>query len=1144
MSTRSEQPWWRGIVDAWADPAFSWGMVIALVFVVLAGSLAAWTRDQPLVAQGRIAGETRIVRRTFTDENKAQTELAKERAEQATPRVFRPIPGVIEDLASRVRAMPARAAAMPQEEDTPADPLAPETVLREIGADEARSAAWTRACDELADILTRNPVLTEADFRRVTEGLDPRIELVLDDQSEMPSRDQAISLADAASVRVRFERLVGNAGFSGVEATAVLAALTDDPVATFSPDESLNLERQQQARESIQPVVDTWARGQVIFARGDRLTAAQVELFRKELLKHRTHEQTAAWTNPLRWAAAFGGVLAIALVAGAYVTLFVRRIARRPSRAAWIAGTMLLAQAIASVGTAADPSFIMLAAAGPVVLVAMLFAIAYDQRTAMALGALTAVLVAISLRLPIGPLTVLLLGVGVAVWRLRELRDRRGLVGVSVATAVCLAAATPVIGQLSMPVTGNAQRQLLGDAALAGVAGLFAGGVTQFILPLIERIFSITTGMTLIELRDPKQPLLRDLQRRAPGTYNHSLNVASIAENASDAIGADGLLTYVGALYHDVGKMNKPEYFVENQPRGFNKHDRLSPAMSLLVIIGHVKDGMAIAAEHGLPRELRHFIEGHHGTTLVEYFYRRAIEQACQVDADGDGEPDEERLPDEFDFRYPGPKPHTKEVAILMLADAVESATRAMAEPTPSRIDALVRELADKRLADGQFDQCDLTLRELHIIVESISKTVASIYHGRIHYPGTEKSEKKPEEQLLAIVEEFNATNEYGITVEARNEGGYGDIYNKMIAGLTSGELPGLVVAYQNQAAAYQVADGLVSLEPYIEHPVYGLSDDDLGDFFASFINQDRLPQFGGQSFGFPPNRSLEVMYYNATWLAELADAGAVSFDGPPQTPEQFAEAVCAAAANPFSQNPDPSFSVGYEVRTDASNVAALAFSRGVDIYDYDANQFTYNQPEIAEALTAMATLLADGCAGEIAERFGDQTDFGAGKTLFTMGSTSGLPFYKSAVDEGDAGGFEWSVAPIPYTTAEPTLNIYGASVSVPKTDPQTQLAAWLFLKYYTSTDVQAAWARASNYFPVRESVAAGLPDYFEENPAYETAFSLLQYAKAEPGVAGYDPIRDAAAEAFIRVLAGEDAATVLAELDVTANQLLEEAAP
>lgn len=400
------------------------------------------------------------------------------------------------------------------------------------------------------------------------------------------------------------------------------------------------------------------------------------------------------------------------------------------------------------------------------------------------------------------------------------------------------------------------------------------------------------------------------------------------------------------------------------------------------------------------------------------------------------------------------------------------------------------------------------------------------------------------EDQLLAIVDEFNANNPYGIFVEARNEGGYGDIYNKMIAGLTTGEVPGLTVAYQNQAAAYMVAEGLVDLDPYINHPEYGLSEAELNDFFQAFIDGDRLPQFGNKPFGFPPNRSMEMLYYNAEWLAELRDAGHISFDGPPQTPEQFSEAVCAAAENPFSKNPDPSISVGYQVRTDASNYAALVFARGGDIFDYDNNLFTLNTPEARDGIGQMRELLDAGCAGRIAERFGDQTDFGNGQNLFTMGSSSGLPFYRAAVNEGAAGGFEWSVAAIPHTTPEPVMNIYGASVSIPVTDPQTQLAAWLFVRYYTNPEVQAGWARASNYFPVRASVADGLQEYFADNEAYEVAFNLLPFSKREAPVAGYDNVRDVMTGAFEEILAGGDIETVLAEAEVEANRILAEAAP
>jgi putative nucleotidyltransferase with HDIG domain len=259
------------------------------------------------------------------------------------------------------------------------------------------------------------------------------------------------------------------------------------------------------------------------------------------------------------------------------------------------------------------------------------------------------------------------------------------------------------------------------------------GSLTLFLLPGVERLFDVATGLTLIELRDPQHPLLRELQLRAPGTYTHSLNVATIAEAAADAIHADTLLTYVGALYHDIGKMNKPEYFVENQVGGVNRHEKLSPAMSLLVIVGHVKDGMELAREFRLPRPVRHFIESHHGTTLVEFFYHRARQQALAEK--GRAPEDEGQVPDEFEYRYPGPKPRTREAAILMIADAVESTTRTLEDPTPARIDSVVRSIVMKRLLDGQFDDCGITLVELNRISEAVGRTVASLYHSRIQYP-------------------------------------------------------------------------------------------------------------------------------------------------------------------------------------------------------------------------------------------------------------------------------------------------------------------------------------------------------------------------------------------------------------------------
>jgi hypothetical protein len=216
----------------------------------------------------------------------------------------------------------------------------------------------------------------------------------------------------------------------------------------------------------------------------------------------------------------------------------------------------------------------------------------------------------------------------------------------------------------------------------------------------------------------------------APGTYNHSLQVATLSEEAAEAIGANSLLCRVASYYHDVGKINKPEYFIENQTDGVNRHLNLDPNLSFLIIMGHVKDGIELAREYNLPTSIFPFIQQHHGTTLVEYFYHRACSKQEQREQDGPAI-------SEVQYRYPGPKPKSREIAVVMLADAVESATRTMAEPNPSRIESLVHDLAMKRLLDGQFDECDLTMRDLDRVERSLVKTLAGIYHGRIAYPST-----------------------------------------------------------------------------------------------------------------------------------------------------------------------------------------------------------------------------------------------------------------------------------------------------------------------------------------------------------------------------------------------------------------------
>lgn len=400
------------------------------------------------------------------------------------------------------------------------------------------------------------------------------------------------------------------------------------------------------------------------------------------------------------------------------------------------------------------------------------------------------------------------------------------------------------------------------------------------------------------------------------------------------------------------------------------------------------------------------------------------------------------------------------------------------------------------------------------------------------------------EEALTAIADDFNATNEWGITVEISQQGNYDDIYQKMTSVIASGGegMPNLVVAYQNQSATYQLTDSLVDINALIASETWGLTEEEEADFFPGFYNADVFPTFGGQRLGFPPNRSMEMMYYNASWLAELREAGAISFDGPPQTPEQFKEAACAASANPFSgATGDPANSIGYELSNDASRFASWTFAHGGDIFDYETGDYTLNNEAAVAALTFLQSLFTDGCARPVTEAFGDQTNFGAGTTLFTVSSSSGITFYEAAVAEG--AGFDYSVAAIPHTTEEPVMNLYGASVSIPKTTPEQELAAWLFVKFYTNAENQSKWAVASNYFPVRAS-AAESPEVKEEldtNPVYKAAFDLLPYGQPEPPTPGYDAVRIEMQNAMVEITESEvDVQETLDALNTTANDILD----
>jgi putative nucleotidyltransferase with HDIG domain len=309
------------------------------------------------------------------------------------------------------------------------------------------------------------------------------------------------------------------------------------------------------------------------------------------------------------------------------------------------------------------------------------------------------------------------------------------------------------IGPINLyPIAENDWRMIGLQSAYAIGNGILTAMVVGGALPLLEQLFQVTTDISWLETSDLNHPLLRRMTIEAPGTYHHSLVVANLAEAAAEGIGANATLCRVCSYFHDVGKLVKPEYFTENMNFERNPHDDLAPTMSALIIIAHVKEGVDLALKHKLNHRIIDIIQEHHGTSLVYYFYQRALQQ--QEDARAGGKimkMREEDIPDvrEESFRYPGPKPQTKESAIVSLADIVESASRSLSKPTPQKIEQLVNELIEERIADGQLDECDLTLGDLRIIAERFRFTLMTMLHSRIAYPKAESKFHVAREESL-----------------------------------------------------------------------------------------------------------------------------------------------------------------------------------------------------------------------------------------------------------------------------------------------------------------------------------------------------------------------------------------------------------
>lgn len=354
----------------------------------------------------------------------------------------------------------------------------------------------------------------------------------------------------------------------------------------------------------------------------------------------------------------------------------------------------------------------------------------------------------------------------VAIYLTNQVRKRSRLVTAGIFAGIACGVLAFCLGQIQIPnlsANEDATWAMLGKQALTAIfVSTLTAIVVSGILPLIEGVFRITTDVSWLELADLNHPLLRQMTFEAPGTYHHSLVVATLAEAAAEVVGANAVMARVCAYFHDIGKLKKPGYFVENIGEGQNPHDDLTPTMSALIIVAHVKDGVDLAIKHNLKPEVIDVIQEHHGNSLIKYFHHRALEHQKTIrQLVVENKAREEDIPEvnADNFRYPGPKPRSRESAIVSLADAVESASRSLKKPTPKKIEELIDEIVKDRLLEGQLDRAKLTLADLYDIKESFNKTLRNMMHARIAYPAAEKEKVKtvtPVQPSTISVEETN----------------------------------------------------------------------------------------------------------------------------------------------------------------------------------------------------------------------------------------------------------------------------------------------------------------------------------------------------------------------------------------------------
>ena len=546
--------------------------------------------------------------------------------------------------------------------------------------------------------------LVQLDEKALTYG-EEQVKMIVRKYFQRGIRDDDLDMARKTIV-IETEEL--GLGKNTESVVAGLGQVLLEPNFIFNARETDK--RKQLAITSTEPVRETVKKGQIMIRRGDVVTIEQIHAM-EEVGLSKGH------INEIRIFGLAVFILIIMTIVLGYMYKFAQPIYQSDVHLLLLGFIILVTLLLGKVAHYYSDF------AAPIATGALLVAILIDARVGLLVSIVLALMFGVIAESNLRVVSTALVGSMVGVYSVSKVTHGYSLTktGLRIAAFNCLViGSTGFIEQINMS-------QIVQQVLLGIVSGIGASIITTGILPYLENAFNITTSLKLLDLAQPNHPLLQRLLLDAPGTYHHSVMVGNLAETAASNIGANPIIVRVGAYYHDIGKIKRPGFFVENQVGNEKPHEKLAPSLSTLIVTCHIKDGVDLCRDYKLPQIIIDIVQQHHGTMLVSYFYQQATENEhgeCLAEAD---------------FRYEGPRPQSKEAALIMLADACEAAVRSIAKPNANRIEATVRKLIRERLHDGQLDECNLTLKDLTIIGDVFTRVLSSMFHKRIEYPESVK---------------------------------------------------------------------------------------------------------------------------------------------------------------------------------------------------------------------------------------------------------------------------------------------------------------------------------------------------------------------------------------------------------------------